>query len=303
MRALQAQILQDEAVEAIFKRQQPDGWLGWAFHGYDSMEADLRLLCEKGVERDNPFLAKALHSLKNATDRLERGLGKVGYILDERGFGGAQMIRAVLFAYAGVENHPLVREQIPRALEAFEAVLSYESRDELIDEFRGKPVFRQSIPGWPGIYHLRLLALTSGWRTERNRSMVLEGIKRLIQFSPLPLLVRHHSQLIAPASFCMSDLNAEMSRLDDSQWMLWFHRFELFARLGVVAGIPELRQQAAHLESILEAGGGMFTRKVNHAYFRKWGAYTGLALEKDWKASQRRENDLTFRSLLILHYS
>jgi hypothetical protein len=303
MRILQEQILQDEAVKAILGKQQPDGWLGWAFHGYDSMEADMRLLCEKGVERDNPILEKALGALEEATDRLERGLGKVGRILDERGFGGSHMIRSVLFALAGAEDHPLVQEQIPRALKGFEAVFSIESRDKLVDEYRGKHVYRQAIQGWPGIYHLRLLALTHGWRTEPNQSLVHESIQRLIQFSPLPLLVRHRSQLIAPASFCASDLNSEMSRLDDAQWMLWFHRFELFARLGVVAGIPELRQQANYLRDLLEMGGGFFTRKLNHPYFRKWGAYTGLALESDWKSNQRRENDLTFRSLLILHYS
>jgi hypothetical protein len=44
-------------------------------------------------------------------------------------------------------------------------------------------------------------------------------------------------------------------------------------------------------------------KKLNHTYFQKWGSYTGLALEKDWRHPQRRVNDLTFRSLLIIHYS
>jgi hypothetical protein len=31
--------------------------------------------------------------------------------------------------------------------------------------------------------------------------------------------------------------------------------------------------------------------------------YLVLALEKDWRLPQRRRNDLTFRSLMILHYA
>lgn len=35
---------------------------------------------------------------------------------------------------------------------------------------------------------------------------------------------------------------------------------------------------------------------------RKWGAYSSLTLERDWKDPRRRMYDPTFRSLLILHY-
>ena len=80
--------------------------------------------------------------------------------------------------------------------------------------------------------------------------------------------------------------------------MQWFHRMELLARLGVVEKIPELKRQIQTLEGILAVGQGMFTKRLNHPYFQKWGAYTGFALEKDWRINQRRINDLTFRSLL-----
>jgi hypothetical protein len=48
--------------------------------------------------------------------------------------------------------------------------------------------------------------------------------------------------------------------------------------------------------------GGKFTKQLAHDYFRRWGAYTGLMLEADWRIPQRRINDLIFRSLLILNY-
>jgi hypothetical protein len=42
-------------------------------------------------------------------------------------------------------------------------------------------------------------------------------------------------------------------------------------------------------------------RALSRTYFRKWGVYTDLMLERDWKDPQRHIYDLSFRSLLILH--
>ncbi len=126
----------------------------------------------------------------------------------------------------------------------------------------------------------------------------------MVRLSPIPnIYVKYKSQLIAPASFCMQNFAPDMNTLTDADWMQWFHRMELLARLGVVQEIPELKRRVQILAKILEEGQGLFTKKLSHAYFQKWGSYTGLALEKDWRLSQRRINDLTFRSLLILHYS
>jgi hypothetical protein len=61
--------------------------------------------------------------------------------------------------------------------------------------------------------------------------------------------------------------------------------------------------QAAVLREMLTAGQGKFTKALAHPYFRKWGTYTGLMLEHDWRDPRRRIYDLSFRSLLILHYA
>jgi hypothetical protein len=42
---------------------------------------------------------------------------------------------------------------------------------------------------------------------------------------------------------------------------------------------------------------------VVDAIFKDWGPYAGLQLETDWKSNIRRDCDITFRALLILHYS
>ena len=303
LRDLHTQILNDAMVQEVFSWQQPDGWLAWNFHGDYSIEAGIRLLCEKGVDVGHPILANALHALEQETDRLERGIGKVGRILDDQGLGGSQTIRAAVFAYAGVEDKPFVREQIDRALAAFKAVLTLNTIDDLVEPYKGKLVYR-SDRVWPSIYHLRLLAFTQQWRTVEHQRLLIESIQRLVDWSPLPNIhVRHKSQLIAPASFCLDDFNPDMSTLNDADWMMWFHRMEVLARLGVVRAIPALARQINTLREMLADGQGRFTQALSHPYFKKWGAYTGLMLERDWRDPQRRIYDLTFRSLLILHYA
>jgi hypothetical protein len=303
MLSLQDRILEDGAVKEITGWQQPDGWLAWDFHGAQSTEAGIRRLCEKGVEPGQPVLRAALQALECLPDRLSRGLGKPGRVLDDLGLGGARLIQAAMFACAGIEETPLVQEQTRVALAGFTAVRAVDSTAGLFEMRRGKRVLN---PGtlWPGIYHLRLLAWTHGWRTPENCRQVREAVKRLIRLSPIPeFSVWCRSQLIAPPSFCMRDFNPDFAALDDAGWMMAFHRLELLARLGVVRGIPELERQVSGLEDRLADGDGLFTNKLSHPYFHQWGAYTGLRLEQDWREATRRINDLTFRSLLILHYA
>jgi hypothetical protein len=303
MRDLQDQILQDESVAAVTAAQESDGWLAWNFHGYDSMESGIRILCEKGVQAERPALGRALIALRSATDRLERGLGTPGKILDDLGFGGAEAIRASLFALAGEEEQLCVQDQVQLALDAFNFAAQVTSLEDVHEQYKNHLVFRKGI-SWPGTYHLRLLAWTKNWRTPANNKMMERSIRNLIQFSPIPdIHVKYKAQVIAPASFCMHHFKSDLKSLSDAEWMQWFHRMELLARAGMISQNPELLQQVRDLKSMLLKNNGLFTKRLNHPYFQKWGAYTGLALEKDWHSPQCRINDLTFRSLLVLNYS
>jgi len=303
MRRLHHRILQDPAVQGVAGWRQPDGWLGRDFHGANSIETGIRLLCEKGVDREHPVLAGALRALADASpEQLRRGIGKAGEYLDAANLGGSRMIQATVLSYAGMEELPLVQGQIRLALDAFESVLGFVSAGDAFEPYRGHCVLRSGT-AWPGIYHLRLLAHTRSWRTCEKMNRLAECVRRLVDFSPLPgYHVRYRSQLIAPASFAMLDFNPELKELDAAGWLLWFHRMEMLARLGMVGRIAALQAQTAALEQMLTAGGGLFRENFNHTYFKRWGAYTGLILEPDWRSPQRRVNDLTFRSLLIMHY-
>lgn len=300
---LQHQILCDPLVQEVLSWQQPDGWLGWYFHGSPGAEPGIRILCEKGVDHHHPALVAALQALETYTDRLERGISKVGKILDDQGLGGSSIIRAALFAHAGIEDKVLVTEQIAIAVEAFNTVRAVHAIADIVDTYRGKLVFKPGVK-WPGIYDLRLLAFTYGWRTPENQTVVAESLKRLFDLSPIPdIYLRYKSQLIAPASVFMHDFRPDMATMDAATWMGWFHRTELLSRLGVVNYIGELQKQVNNLWETLCPNQGRFTRRLNHDYFKKWRAYPGLMLERDWKSPERRIYDLTFRSLLILHFS
>jgi hypothetical protein len=300
---LQREILEDSVVKSLLNGQQEDGWLGKAFHGYDSMESSLRVLCEKDLDPAHPAFVSALAALKNATTRLSSGIGKVGEILDNTGFGGSLLIRAALLAQAGQEADPLVQEQLPKVLSVFRALGAYGNLKEVIETRRGKLVFRAH-GEWPSIYHFRLLAYTQGWRNPENILWLAKAIAKMTEWSPIPAIhIYRNGQLVAPASFGLHDLTPSLAALDDAGWMIWFQRMELFSRVGVIQQIPALQEQITSLQAILAQGRGWFTKPLTHVYFRKWGAYSGLMLERDWRSAVRRRMDLTFRSVLILHYS
>lgn len=303
LQALQDLILADPAVRQTLAAQGPDGWIARDFHGADSMEGGIRLLCEKGMEPSQPPLARALQALTHPGERLGKGLAKAGPSLDAQGLDGPELIRAVVFAYAGIEDRPDLQAKIRHALQAFQTVRDMGSPDEPFEPYRGKRVLRQGFI-WPGVYHLRLLAFTQGWRSAANMKMAAEAVQRLVDYSPLPVYyLRWGSQLIAPGLFCMDDFNPSLLELDDNGWMFWFHRAELLARLGVVPAVPALQRQVHKLAEMMNDNDGWFTLRLESPYFRKIGPYAGLMLEQDWRVPRRRIYDLTFRSLLILHYS
>jgi len=133
--------------------------------------------------------------------------------------------------------------------------------------------------------------------------MLVHAIRRLVGLSPFPdIYVRSKSQWIAPASFCMHEYNPDMVSMDAANWMMWFHRTECLARLGVIPSVPELKRQVEAMETRIEVEADWFIQRLNHPCFTKWGAYTGLMLEPSWRHPKSRVNDLTFRRLLILHY-
>lgn len=301
---LQSHIIKDKLIQEFIERQNSDGWIDEDFHSEKGIETAIRVLSEKGVLSHQFQIQKMLNELEKREDTFDKGcLFNVGKVLDEKGFGGSQLIRATVFAYAGIENKEFIREQIQSAIDKFKFVLSVDKIEDITEEYKSKLIFKDEVK-WPSIYDLRLLAFTKTWRSKENEKIIISSIRHLIRLSPIPdIHVLKGHQLIAPASFCMHDFCPDMSTFKDKDWMIWFHRMELLSRLGIVKYIEELKSQVDFLMNILNENEGIFKKRLSHYYFTKWGTYIGLALEKDWRTEKRRMCDLTFRSLLILYYS
>lgn len=301
MLKLQDKILTDAGVQHMISLQKEDGWLGGRFHGEDEPESGIRYLREKGLQSDNPVIIKALNAIKiRGKDFDEGALGRVGKALDEYHLGGSKTIKACVFAYAGYTEEPFISEQVEEALSAFRYVLDIRTIEDVYKEYKGKLVFKENVR-WPSLYHLRLLAYTYEWRNKENRELMTNALKRLLEFSPIPdIKLLYKNQIMAPAAVFMHDFVMDLQQIEDKDWMAWFHRTEMIARLGIAEKVKGIDDQIHTLQNILLENEGLFKKSLSHYYFHRWTSYTGLALENGWKRNEARICDLTFRSLLIL---
>lgn len=303
---LQAEILREPLVAKYIENQKMDGSFGSRFHTAGCLpeevatEVVLRFLLEKGVEPRHPAIIRALDSLKNKD--FARELFRIGRLLDEFNLGGSCLIRAALFAQAGRED-PFVQEEVEKGLEVFHFVSRINSLSEVAEERGGFLAFRSGVR-WPSIYHFRLFAYLKSWRTKETQKLLLRFFENLLRLSPLPSIrLYYRSQWIAPTTVYSLDFLARPSLCDGSGLMAWFLRNELLARMGVLGDLSPLNYQMDWLSEVLRHGGRELKKVKSHDSFMRWTAYTGLALEKDWKSPIRRLHDLAFRGLLILHYS
>jgi hypothetical protein len=113
--------------------------------------------------------------------------------------------------------------------------IQYRIKDEILKESIQSPIMQalqreilndplvrqvfswQQSDGWIGW----MLAFTQSWRTKENLRRFAGGVKGLIRLTPIPsILLKHKSQLVAPASFCMLDFNPDLSTFNDSGLMM-----------------------------------------------------------------------------------
>lgn len=108
--------------------------------------------------------------------------------------------------------------------------------------------------------------------------------------------------MVAPAGFTSLALDAPFRAAGDSAKMFWLAWAEMTARLGLLGRAGSLRGQVDELLGAPEELAQAASAIKNTGYFRRWGAYTGLALEDDWRTPARRLNDLRFRLCLIARH-
>ena len=255
------------------------------FHGFDSLESINKIFAEHFLSKENQYFKKCQNQIIDLkkSPQLYYGIGTVGYILDEHNLGGSNIIRAACLAKSNAvaENH--IFQEIQESVDNFTQIGNVNTLDQLF-EIQNDIYFikKQVIPSY---YHLQLLAFTNSWRNEREIKKVNKGIQKLFSLKLPSHHLKHKSQIIAPA------------RINLHNTINWDKEFNVFwwfdiTKLLILAGYNEK-------EFILEIKNKLKyfnIEKISKSYyFQKWGAYSGLALEPNWKSKIRKTFDLYYR--------
>ncbi len=127
--------------------------------------------------------------------------------------------------------------------------------------------------------------------------MLAMAFEKLYQWLPLPpAYIKAGSQLVAPLGSIVHPINREFN---EPYGFWWFHFHELAARMGMLSEASPFRKNFDLMDDTqLERSAGNLTRANQRAAYTGWGAYSGLALNDDWKRKQDRISDLAFRICL-----
>lgn len=307
---LQSQILGEKIIKLISEKQLENGWIGLGFHGpnknagqYDNQEVATKYMGEKGL-KGTALLNHAMDAFASMeiSDLSYETKGKVYNEFNVPAYG-PNITRCACIARAHYDDVIDIEPQIGVALESFRRVTEVDSILEVSRPAKNFRLFNE-YERWPCHYHLEILAFTDSWKNEDNISMLGESFRRLmrtdrpeIMNTRVACLVGHPvgPAMYYPEGFSVStDTDgAHIVRLDKIEWMI---------RCGLYNHIPKLKEDVEYILNNVDPN-GICRIHVNEKEFRGWSPYFGLQLESDWRSKLRRECDITFRALLILHYA
>jgi len=309
-------ILVDKNVKIATESQGTDGWIGEKFHGsanhFDNMEVGLRFLAEKGFPPDCSIIRNAVQALTRAkpndpvyrmTKFLELPENDYKYTAS-----GVYLARSSVILRAGYEeiitHHDNINLQfdIQQALKCFFNVLQTENPEAVLYRRRNKLCFVDGTL-WPCIYDLRILAHSNNWRTKENYNALFNSINKLYKWPQDGEFVYTYikGQLKGP---CMAFIHKPIneSLFDGSVGGMYFDRLELLARCGAVSAVDKLQKEYEMLLSLID-NNLMLNIDVKNKYAIEWSPYFGFALEEDWKSKTKKQCDILFRILLIMHHT
>ena len=316
------QILNEKTIRFIAEKQQPNGWIGLGFHGannnagqFDNQETGVKYLAEKAVGNDDPVLKKAIEAFTTTSldDLCYRTGGNIYNEFEYAAFG-MNLINCACIARAGFDNVIDIKPQIQLSLDSFKRVLEIDSILDITHPIRkGKIRVFNAHEKWPCRYHMDILAHTASWKNESNVKMLAESIHKLMRtehadfvgYVPAVWIGRPVGPL---GGFPAEGLSVKTSALRPSPIACGKPAFylleyiEWFARCGIVPFVPGLQETVKDIMASVDEN-GICRAPVLEPALKNWGPYSGQRLEIDWKAPVRRLCDITFRALLILHYS
>ncbi len=311
--ALQEEIMAEPISVLIANCQKENGWLGNGFHGpnknagpYENQECGTKYLAEKGVRKDNPVLQKAMEAFVTVplSDLCYRTKGKV---YDEFKFAanGQNLIRCACIARAGYDDVIDIKPQIQLSLDSFQRVLEVDSVIDISRKIKScKYRIFNNYEKWPCRYHFDILAHTDSWKSEENSKMLAKSFEKLMRTDRPEMKgvgavswVGH--PLGALGAFCEGyairyDKNGvSVVNLEVVEWLV---------RCGVHRYLVAVQNEVEAISNSIDED-GICRISADEDALHGISTYSGLQIEKDWKSEIRKLCDITFRALLILHYS
>lgn len=309
-RKLKEEILEEKLIKFIGEKQLETGWIGLGFHGsnknagrYDNQEVGTKYMGEKGLKR-----TKILDRAMDAYAKIE--LEDMGSEF-EIPASGSNLIRCACIARAHYDDVIDITPQIRLSLESFKRVIEVDSIYDVSRPVKNRRLFNKN-ERWPCRYHLEILAFsTDRWKNEENVAMLAESFKKLMRSdrkeiinTPVACWIKNHAVnplwlLNEGYSISGNGLNGHdndgirKTNLEKTEWL---------CRCGLYEYLPELRKEVKFvIDSVNEDN--VYTGEIYEKEFMGWSPYFGAQLETDWKAKIRKQCDVTFRALLIGHYS
>ena len=311
---LQAKILEEPIIQSIIACQKENGWLGNGFHGtnknagqFENQEVGTKYLGEKLVYKDTPVLKRAMEAFVTTelTDLCYRTKGKY-YDEFRYAANGQNIIRCACIARAGYDDVIDIKPQIQLALDSFKRVLEVDSILDItgVKKSNGKEkrVFND-YEKWPCYYHLDILAHTNSWKTEENIKMLAESFKKLMRTDRPEKQVGGDSWVgyVLGTVGCIKE-GYSLGYEHDKIHYTYLDRVEWLCRCGLAPYLGQLQSEVEILRNSINDN-GICTAPIAENQLKGFGTYGGQQLETDWKSDIRKFCDITFRALLIMHYS
>lgn len=181
--AYQRQIMSEPIVKRIISLQKENGWIGNGLHGsFDSQEGATKYLSEKGVDRNEPVLKRAMGAFA-VIPLNDPCYTSTGRILDVYKYPtvGNNLIRAACIARAGYDDVIDIEPLIQLSLDSFRRVLEVDSILDVSRVVQGNRRVFHEYEKWPCRYHLDILAHTDSWKSEENIRMVADSITKMMR--------------------------------------------------------------------------------------------------------------------------
>jgi hypothetical protein len=176
-----------------------------------------------------------------------------------------------------------IQAEITEAVEIFEQITTIQDKHEFLEQYKDKWILIKPIV--PSYYHLQLLSYTESWRSRGNFEKVSQGIANLFHLNLPSVYLKHRSQIIAPANINLPQI---IKPSNEIEYLAWFDKTRMLLKVGY-----RNQKFLSTVRNFIDSFS--FTMINNNYHFMKWGAYSGLALEPDWRSKTRKRLDILYR--------